>query len=442
MGRSITWIVILTAVMLFVTESGIPIMQPPPCHCQQQTAPPCAGLIRSAESADQTNSEQGGGDVSEGLLAGVSSAEISGFTEDKPIDVEALSETTSEERWLKVLESRGLPASQLFEYHPLNGTAIASPDWDKFKKHGYRREGHRAQVRNQLYSLNPTDPEVKRLSDGLEELDSRHFKFQGRSMSKLTKRAIQKGGVGITGRGWGITASLTNKWRFYHKYLVRLREARRSHGKPISMCEIGMLAGHSTALLMLIAARDHQPFTMQVFDMLQPGTFWGIVAEGYFREKYPTQFNISWGDSGVTMPTFRNVNPCFKCDFVSLDGNKEILMQDLYQLRAMSHPDSVTVLDDLKSVNVRKGAPHLNSKEAIDKIVRDGEARYPTGHTDRLAYHIARGEIILHECWDPDIDVAVYGNCAISFNMSRPLSIPVTLEATLNSTRPCPVTSD
>eukprot|EP00756_Hemistasia_phaeocysticola_P041741 Hpha_TRINITY_DN16932_c1_g10::TRINITY_DN16932_c1_g10_i1::g.51625::m.51625 len=193
-------------------------------------------------------------------------------------------------------------------------------------------------------------------------------------------------------------------------------------------CEIGMLAGHSTALfLALVKPKRHVVFDLRVAQ----NKIMGPAAEQYFRMSYPGVVEIHWGNSANTVHSFAEKSnasgqaKASECDFWSIDGSKSspVCEADLYNMRALSHAGTILVFDDCTPTVVRKGGPGIAPAEELERIA---SSEYPKDLSSVLAYHLARREIILRECWDADIPgLESYGVCAISYNMSAPLTVPV-----------------
>jgi predicted O-methyltransferase YrrM len=122
-------------------------------------------------------------------------------------------------------------------------------------------------------------------------------------------------------------------------YLRRL--VRRSSARLVG--EIGFNAGFSS-LAFLSASADVQvvSFDIGCHDVVSP-------AKEFVDAQYPGRHELVIGDSALTVPRYREQHPATYFDIVFIDGGHEYeqARDDLSNMRALSHPGTSVVIDDL-----------------------------------------------------------------------------------------------
>ena len=332
-----------------------------------------------------------------------------------------LADGTREEAILQ-RNKNGAPVNEHFG-GTVNGVLLEKDmiNVDRIIRHGYSP----VEVRNQMYLANPKDLQIKSFADQLENLDAALITYMSLKRRRSHYRdALSK--VGPTGRSWGIASAKTNKWRFYHRHMIELRNKLKS---KVTICEVGMLAGHSTTLFNIFLEGGKGVADHLVFDLQQPKTPWWKPVTNFLSKTYP-HVKISWGYSQVTIPVYREKHPDTRCQYISLDGGKTfpIFNSDMFHFREMVNDTHIILLDDVNPCLVRKGDPRFSSPAEITSIIENAKLKYPTDINSIIAYHIAMGEINLIECFDIDIPgIPFYGNCALTFNLSTKMTIPTSV---------------
>lgn len=108
------------------------------------------------------------------------------------------------------------------------------------------------------------------------------------------------------------------------------------------ICEIGFNVGH-TSLRWLTKSQAH----VYSFDL---GDRHDVQAAGagYVQENFPGRFNITWGDSGTTVPDFIQANPDIKCNVLFIDGGHEFhqASTDIANFAKLADPGHHVVMAD------------------------------------------------------------------------------------------------
>jgi predicted O-methyltransferase YrrM len=122
-------------------------------------------------------------------------------------------------------------------------------------------------------------------------------------------------------------------------YLRRL--VRRSGARLVG--EIGFNAGFSS-LALLSASADVQvvSFDIGCHEVVGP-------AKEFVDAQYPGRHELILGDSAQSVPEYRVQNPETSFDIVFIDGGHdyEQARDDISNMRALSHPGTCVVVDDL-----------------------------------------------------------------------------------------------
>lgn len=134
---------------------------------------------------------------------------------------------------------------------------------------------------------------------------------------------------------------------------------RRLGLKVTNICEVGMYAGASS-LFWLLAQKDAR---LHTFDTFAKGKHLSKVAADTLIKL--GRLKIIVGSSVDTVPRFRRDAPETKCDIVFIDGNKkyDVRLLDLKNFRAISHPDTLLLMDEVCSVDCAKGGPVSSCKD-------------------------------------------------------------------------------
>lgn len=223
----------------------------------------------------------------------------------------------------------------------------------------------RKNVRNELFFVAPhleqkeaggdktasleADATTRRVRRVIESLDT--------SIANHPGVQSQKSSLSTTGtaRGWGITSPYTNKWRFYAKHLQTVIDRVKPLNRPVEICEVGFLAGHSMAVDVGVIGNS-VPARFHIFDFVQQGTYYAHAGSKHFKELLGDDFTIDFGLSRDAIPKalarakspVDGMQPLTHCDFVSLDGSKLVTdyLQDLTNLALVTDEDTIFIDDD------------------------------------------------------------------------------------------------
>ncbi len=109
-----------------------------------------------------------------------------------------------------------------------------------------------------------------------------------------------------------------------------------------TVCETGFNAGHSAFTWL----QSNSKARLYSFDI---GThaYARPMAE-FLKQSFPERFNITWGDSTLTLPEFRKIHPEVTCDLISIDGGHtyKACKSDYENFKKMAHSESIVMLDN------------------------------------------------------------------------------------------------
>jgi len=211
--------------------------------------------------------------------------------------------------------------------------------------------------------LQPTDPpqEYEQLALLLESITlsaARVGKFVGH----------------LKDRTWAGKSHIGTRPQQYQEYYSIVRQIR-----PKMICEIGMNAGHSTAIFLSAAGRDAR---LVMFDL---GTFsYSSSAAKFLQALFPGQLTFHFGDSKVTFPAWRaKTGERRPCDLFSVDGAHSYAGAKADFLAAVDATRSggVLVFDDMVS-----GSP---TRRAFDEVRASG-AFASVRCTENVPFKISR----------------------------------------------------
>jgi predicted O-methyltransferase YrrM len=155
-------------------------------------------------------------------------------------------------------------------------------------------------------------------------------------------------------------------------YLARL--VRQSKARLVG--EIGFNAGFSS-LAFLNASADVRvvSFDIGCHEVVAP-------AKEFVDAQYPGRHELVLGDSAWSVPRYRTQHPEARFDIVFIDGGHEYeqAREDISNMRALSHPGTCVVIDDLTPWLWWGEGPTRAWTEAISQgliapveIVKDGQ---------------------------------------------------------------------
>jgi predicted O-methyltransferase YrrM len=180
-------------------------------------------------------------------------------------------------------------------------------------------------------------------------------------------------------RTWAGKSHIGTRPKQYQEYYSIAREVR-----PQTICEIGMNAGHSTAVFLSAAGRDAR---LVMFDL---GTFsYSQSAMSLLRELFPEQIEFHIGDSRVTLPVYlarqRQAGRPRPCDLFSVDGDHSYagVKADLLTAIEATRAGGVIVLDDMKAgLGPRRAFEEHRATGLFSKVrcTENEEFRIPSIH--------------------------------------------------------------
>ena len=174
----------------------------------------------------------------------------------------------------------------------------------------------------------------------------------------------------LEGRGHlPVEGSSSPEQQDYLRRLVRQSKARL-------VGEIGFNAGFSS-LAFLSASADVQVVSFDIGCHEVVAT-----AKEFVDSQYPGRHELVLGDSAWSVPRYRTQNPEASFDIVFIDGGHEYeeARDDISNMRALSHPGTSVVIDDLTPWFWWGEGPTRAWTEAISQgmiapveIVKDGQ---------------------------------------------------------------------
>jgi len=179
------------------------------------------------------------------------------------------------------------------------------------------------------------------------------------------------------------------KTRLFYDEMVN---ARKNGLQVKTICEVGMYAGASSQFF-LLANKDAHLYT---FDTFSKGKMLSkLAADTMVQMGRATAVS---GSSLETVPEFPKKYPGVQCDIVFIDGSKkyDIRLQDLANFRAVSHKDTLVLLDEVCSNEcVRNGPESACSEEGTRKNFATACMAYRTT--------VQKGEMEIEKCMDMEM---------------------------------------
>ncbi|KAJ3334981.1 hypothetical protein HDU93_006898 [Gonapodya sp. JEL0774] len=111
-----------------------------------------------------------------------------------------------------------------------------------------------------------------------------------------------------------------------------------------TICETGFNGGHSSVTWL----SSNQHAVLYSFDLPHPD--YGPPARAHVKSAFPGRFQITDGDSTVTLPKYRVEHPDLKCDLIHVDGGHsyDVALADLRNFQPLANPHRhVLLMDDL-----------------------------------------------------------------------------------------------
>ena len=133
-----------------------------------------------------------------------------------------------------------------------------------------------------------------------------------------------------------------------------------------TIAEIGFALGHSSDVY--LNTRDD--VEMVSFDIMYHWFNW--IGKNYIDIKYPNRHILLSGDSLKTVPFFVKKNPGKTFDLVIVDGGNEYLwaLQDIINMRSLSCPDTILIVDDIELEPVAKAYQECIENGLVEEIER------------------------------------------------------------------------
>lgn len=157
-------------------------------------------------------------------------------------------------------------------------------------------------------------------------------------------------------RTWKGKSHIGTRPQQYQEYYSLVREER-----PKLICEIGMNAGHSSAVFLSAAGRDAN---VLIFDL---GTFsYSSSSANLLEQLFPGQLKIIFGDSKKSFPAWVAKHRGKPCDLFSVDGDHTYAGSKADMISAINatRAGGVLVLDDM--------LPGKGPRRAFDELRSDG----------------------------------------------------------------------
>ena len=110
-----------------------------------------------------------------------------------------------------------------------------------------------------------------------------------------------------------------------------------------NICETGFDTGHSSVLWLTASPKN------KVFSFDSGETPYTKPAAAHIQKLFPTQFDITFGDSTKTIPEFVAKNPNIKCDLLVVHGGRsdKAAKADLKNMFLLANPErNIIVFDD------------------------------------------------------------------------------------------------
>jgi hypothetical protein len=125
------------------------------------------------------------------------------------------------------------------------------------------------------------------------------------------------------------------------------------HSDIKTICETGFNAGHSAANY-LLANYFGYDVSYVGFDLGR--TPYSKAAEGFLKTLFPDKFQVNWGDSRDTLPSYLSEHPGLICDGIMVDGghNYETSKADLRAFLTRARCGSRVAIDDIEMPALRR----------------------------------------------------------------------------------------
>ena len=176
-------------------------------------------------------------------------------------------------------------------------------------------------------------------------------------------------------RTWAGKSHIGTRPQQYQEYYSLVRENR-----PKRICEIGMNAGHSSAVFLSAAGRDAH---LVMFDL---GTFsYSKSSANMLEQLFPGQIKVFFGDSKKIVPAWAAKHRGRPCDLFSVDGDHSYAgaKADMISAINATRAGGVIVLDDMVQ------RPGNGPRQAFDELRADGYFNQ-VRCTDNIPFKISR----------------------------------------------------
>jgi len=148
-----------------------------------------------------------------------------------------------------------------------------------------------------------------------------------------------------------------------------------------TICEVGFNAGHSSLRWLLHSQARVISFDLGQHHYSKPAAMW-------LQQRFPTRFEVIWGDSVVEIPKWRAAHPDVRCELIFVDGahSRDVCRADLLNFAAMANPEyNRVLLDDIFLDNMR---------EVWQELIEEGLVEELSSHEGTLEDGRSYGQVV------------------------------------------------
>ena len=222
---------------------------------------------------------------------------------------------------------------------------------------GQKLVGRRLASKDQLTGVDQEYEQLAVILESITVASAKTGKFEGH----------------LKDRTWAGKSHIGTRPQQYQEYYSLVREER-----PKLICEIGMNAGHSSAVFLSAAGRSAH---LVVFDL---GTFsYSKSNANLLKHLFPGQVDIFFGDSKQVFPAWAAKHRTRPCDMFSVDGDHSYAgaKADIINAANATRDGGVILLDDM--------IPGKGPRRAFDEL-RTNNFFAKVRCTEDVLFHISR----------------------------------------------------